>query len=112
MAGYNTTVEILRSKKSAVLIPRSGPSAEQRTRTRLFSARQWVEGINPDELTPVLLADRILKSLEHPPKWRARNRPDLHGLLVSVYHLLALLYADQDAESIPVAWRSTVEHSV
>jgi len=102
-------MEILRMKKPAVLIPRSGPSAEQRTRARSFASRQWVERIPPEELSPKLLADRIMDSLNHPPKWRARNRPDLHGLLVTVYQLLALHYSEQEAESIPVRWPTRVD---
>src|SRR6185503_1681738 len=43
MAGYNTSVEILRMKKPAILIPRAGPSAEQRTRARLFADKHWVD---------------------------------------------------------------------
>jgi len=109
MAGYNTTAEILRLKKPAVLIPRSGPSAEQRTRARLFAARHWVEGVDPDNLSPELLADRILDCLNYPPAWSTRNRPDLHGLLVTVYQLLALLYADQETESIPFGWGNNIE---
>ena len=56
MAGYNTSVEILRMKTPAILIPRAGPSAEQRTRARLFSEKHWVDMIDPDELTPESLA--------------------------------------------------------
>ena len=40
MAGYNTTVEVLRMATPAVLVPRAGPSAEQRTRARLFDERR------------------------------------------------------------------------
>ena len=37
MAGYNTSVEILRMKTPSILIPRVGPSAEQRTRGKVIS---------------------------------------------------------------------------
>src|SRR5437867_538115 len=37
-AGYNTTMEILRSSTPALLIPRPGPSAEDRKSTRLNSS--------------------------------------------------------------------------
>ena len=52
MAGYNTTMEILRLKKARHPIPAVVESAEQRTRARLFAARRWVEEIDPDYLTP------------------------------------------------------------
>src|SRR5437762_12298828 len=37
MAGYNTLAEVLYLKKKALVIPRSGPSAEQRMRAELFA---------------------------------------------------------------------------
>ncbi len=43
MCGYNTTMEILRSGRRALLIPRVGPSAEQRTRAQLFAEQGWVD---------------------------------------------------------------------
>lgn len=101
MAGYNTTMEILRMKKPAVLVPRRGPSAEQRTRTRLFSSRRWIESLDPDDLSPDRLSDRIKACLRCPPTWPAHNRPDLHGLVVAAYQLLALLYSE--SELIPLA---------
>ena len=39
MAGYNTTAEILSLGRRALLVPRSGPSAEQRLRASSFAAR-------------------------------------------------------------------------
>src|SRR5439155_1339303 len=45
-AGYNTTMEILRSSTPALLMPRPGPSAEQRTRARLFQERGWVDALD------------------------------------------------------------------
>ena len=79
MAGYNTTVEILRMRRSAILIPRAGPSAEQRTRARLFAERHWVDMIDPDELTPKKLAQRISYHFKHPSEGNSNEPPNLNG---------------------------------
>ncbi|MGH7750430.1 MAG: glycosyltransferase family protein, partial [Candidatus Dormibacteria bacterium] len=42
MAGYNTTMEVLRVGTPALLVPRRGPSAEQRMRAQRFAERGWV----------------------------------------------------------------------
>jgi predicted glycosyltransferase len=91
MAGYNTTMEILRSGKPAILIPRAGPSAEQRMRARLFAARGWVEMVAPEDLSVTHLQRIIIDRLHREPKAPAHPAPDLHGLLVSTDHLLSLL---------------------
>lgn len=64
MAGYNTTVEVLATGTPALLIPRSGPSAEQRTRAELFADRSWVRWVDPTDLSSELVANGILAGLE------------------------------------------------
>jgi predicted glycosyltransferase len=91
MAGYNTSVEILRMKTPAILIPRAGPSAEQRTRARLFSARQWVDMIDPDELTPDNLAERISYLLQHPTESQPNGLPNLQGAAAAANLTLSVL---------------------
>ena len=91
MAGYNTSVEILRMKKPAILIPRAGPSAEQRTRARLFADKHWVDMIDPDELTPDNLAQQISYRLRHPVESNANHRPNLHGAAAAAKHTLGVL---------------------
>lgn len=93
MAGYNTSVEILRSRKPAILIPRPGPSAEQRTRSQLFTARGWVRMIAPEELTADRLASAALATLAGSHTPCGRDQPDLRGLPIAVDHLLAWLGA-------------------
>lgn len=90
MAGYNTTVEVLRMATPAVLVPRAGPSAEQRTRARLFGERGWVEVVEPEALSPVTLAERVLAALDH-QRPVAEQPPDLRGLDVAVNRLVAEL---------------------
>jgi predicted glycosyltransferase len=91
MAGYNTSVEILRMKKPAILIPRAGPSAEQRTRARLFAARSWVDMIDPDDLTAEALSHKILSRLKRVFTIQPYTRPDLHGVTVAANQIAALM---------------------
>ena len=64
MAGYNTLSEVLYLKKKALVVPRDGPSAEQRTRAGLFAQRHLIDVLDPRELTPEKLAQRLLEDLE------------------------------------------------
>src|SRR5439155_794765 len=63
MAGYNTVSEILRFRKRAILVPRPGPSLEQRMRARIFSERGLVTAIEPEDLSAPRLATAIMESL-------------------------------------------------
>ena len=96
MAGYNTSVEILRMKKPAILIPRAGPSAEQRTRARLFADKHWVDMIDPDELTPDNLAQQISDHLRHPIENNSNHRPNLHGAAAAAKHTFAVLTSKKE----------------
>jgi predicted glycosyltransferase len=100
MAGYNTTIEILRSGRRAILIPRAGPSAEQRTRASLFSARHWVEMIDPDDLDPGLVARKVIESLGAADRSTVTVKPDLDGTLSATEQLLALLPVETEPEGI------------
>ncbi len=64
MAGYNTLSEVLYLKKKALVVPRAGPSAEQRMRAGLFAGRGLVEMLDPQELSPEALAQRLLLALQ------------------------------------------------
>ena len=96
MAGYNTSVEILRVKTPAILIPRAGPSAEQRTRARLFAEKKWVDMIDPDDLTPEILAECISSHLKHPNGSKPSALPNLGGAAVAAKHTLAVLAPKKD----------------
>jgi predicted glycosyltransferase len=78
-------------KTPAILIPRAGPSAEQRTRARLFAEKQWVGMIDPDELTPEFLAECIASQLKHPNVVKPSTLPNLSGAAVAAKHTLAVL---------------------
>ena len=89
MAGYNTIVEVLRMGTPAVIVPRAGPSAEQRMRSQLFADRGWVHVVDPSELSPTTLADGVLRALAGTTN--GNKGPDLGGLDVAVGHILSLL---------------------
>jgi predicted glycosyltransferase len=91
MAGYNTTMEIMRSSTPALLVPRAGPSAEQRTRAHLFRERGWVAAIDPDELSSETLAEAIVSSLSSNGHARPHSSPDLSGLTRTVDQIAGLL---------------------
>ena len=64
MAGYNTLSEVLFLKKKALVVPRSGPSAEQRMRAGLFAAKGLIDMLDPSDLSPEKLAKRLVADLE------------------------------------------------
>ena len=79
MAGYNTVSEILRFRKRAILVPRPGPSAEQRMRASILSQRGLVTAIDPCELSPMLMASAIVDTLSRPAP-SAVQMPEMHGV--------------------------------
>ena len=91
MAGYNTTSEILSVGTPALLVPRSGPSAEQQMRARLFSERGWVDWLPAEHLTPPALAGAVAAALARPRAARAVRPPDLAGRTVAAGRLIASL---------------------
>jgi predicted glycosyltransferase len=91
MAGYNTTAEILSSGTPALLVPRKGPSAEQRTRAELFAERGWVRWLPPESLQAAALSEAVLDCLADPARPGPGNYPDLSGRQVAAGCLLAAL---------------------
>lgn len=78
MAGYNTACELMSCSTPAVMIPRSGPSAEQRLRARLLADAGRVTALEPDTVTPDELAGAVERALATPPL--ARSRFDTRGV--------------------------------
>jgi len=64
MAGYNTLSEVLSLRKKALIVPRAGPSVEQTTRARLLAKRGLIDVIEPKDLFPENLAERLLLDLQ------------------------------------------------
>jgi predicted glycosyltransferase len=63
MGGYNTFCEILSAQKPSIIVPRVRPTEEQVIRTRKMAQMGLLEMIHPDELTPVVLIERIVHQL-------------------------------------------------
>jgi predicted glycosyltransferase len=61
MGGYNTLCELLARRKKTLVVPRAGPSAEQRIRTGLFSERRLIAALDPDGVGPDRLARELLR---------------------------------------------------
>jgi predicted glycosyltransferase len=88
MAGYNTTAEILRSGRPALLVPRAGPSAEQQMRASRFAERGWVHWLPPATLSGTSMADAVDRALVSRPR-PVNGRPDLGGGRRVAQHLLS-----------------------
>ena len=107
MAGYNTTMEIVASGTPGVLIPRRGPSLEQRTRARIFAERGWVRMVDPDDLSPETLGAALQSALRGQDDDNAggdgwglgrgdRTGPDLGGIDVAVAELVHVGHPRRD----------------
>lgn len=78
MAGYNTVCELLSFGRNAILVPRAQPVKEQLIRARLLAAAGLFEMVEPTELTPETLMQKVLASLKHAADLPVRV--DLQGL--------------------------------
>jgi predicted glycosyltransferase len=76
MAGYNTVSELMRARKPALLVPRTGPSEEQLIRARGLAAAGLQDMMHPADLTPPLLRDALDRLLQRVPP---HNLPTDHG---------------------------------
>ncbi len=103
MAGYNTTAEMLRSQKPAVLVPRRGPSAEQRMRARLFAERGWAGLVEPGELSATKLSQAVLDQFASIDGRAAVPGPDFGGLGVAVERLMSVL--EERSSATALDWR-------
>jgi predicted glycosyltransferase len=79
MAGYNSLCEVMAWRKKALVIPRGGPSAEQRTRGQIFSRERIVRMVSPDVVTPRLLARELTSLLTDDEVPNLANIPPLDG---------------------------------
>ncbi|MHC4616727.1 MAG: glycosyltransferase family protein [Planctomycetota bacterium] len=90
MAGYNTLLDSVFFKKKIIVIPRNGPSAEQRLRAGLFAKRGLVTALKPAaELTAAELAEITLEKI-HTPSIPASHIP-LDGLSRTVRQIKAVV---------------------
>ena len=99
MAGYNTLSEVLYFKKKALVVPRSGPSAEQRTRAGLFAQRCLIDVLDPADLSPENLAERLVEDLERSDYPKPNGTPPMDGAVQAADRLWELLQAGNYAAS-------------
>lgn len=94
MAGYNTSAEIIATRKRAILVPRAGPRAEQLMRASLLAELGVVHTIVPSATLADDLAGLLPKILAAPPPppaaWAAL---DLNGAERVAAHLTAMIPA-------------------
>jgi len=64
MAGYNSLYQLLRLRKKELVVPRPGPSAEQKTRARIFAERGLVDVLYPGKFSLKEMADKLIEDLE------------------------------------------------
>src|ERR1700680_2337446 len=77
----------------SLLVPRRGPSSEQRMRARRFAQRGWVSQLDPDDLSAGSLSEAVLKALSTEIPDRNTLPPDLGGLARAGEHLHAAALA-------------------
>lgn len=79
MGGYNSLCEVVDARKKALVVPRRGPSEEQRIRSRLFAARGLVRTLDADELEPRRLAAELAQMLDNDALPDRTAQPPLDG---------------------------------
>jgi predicted glycosyltransferase len=67
MPGYNTTSELLSGAARAVVVPRAGPSEEQRMRAAWLQSWGRARALEPLTLNAEVLAEAIQERLDEPP---------------------------------------------
>jgi len=72
MAGYNTICELLSVDRPAVLVPRFEPVQEQLIRARRLARHGGFDVVEPGELRPRTLIEKVMRLLRRPdvPLWR------------------------------------------
>jgi predicted glycosyltransferase len=98
MAGYNSLCEVLALRKKALVIPRSGPSAEQRIRSQIFSQQHLIRMLDPDYLTPERLAHELMQLLTDDNIPNPANIPPLDGAQRAARQLLG---KDEGEQEVP-----------
>ena len=89
MASYNTLIESIRLGKPTIVVPRQGPSAEQRMRAQLFADLGLVQAIATEDLSSATLADLIGRNMERPKP--PSSRLPSNGIVEASRHLHNIL---------------------
>lgn len=79
MGGYNTSIEALRWGRKALVVPRFGPSNEQRMRSRMLEERNLIRVIEPEALSAQAIAEGVLELLQDDAMPDIEAMPRLDG---------------------------------
>jgi predicted glycosyltransferase len=90
MAGYNSVCDALSFRRSAVIVPRPGPSGEQPMRAHILAKRGLATALPLSHCTASGLAQAVLPLLES-DSYPEQQLPDLHGVERAVDALLELV---------------------
>ena len=91
MAGYNSLCEVVSLRRKALVVPRPGPRAEQRMRAELFQQKGLIDVLDPQEVSPRNLAQRIIDDLERTDLPAANAAIDMSGTWNAVRRLSGLV---------------------
>ncbi len=72
MGGYNTVCEIASQKKPLLIVPRTVPREEQLIRAQVLCGKGFCDYLDPRELTPKALRNKILHLLSNGSSCRSR----------------------------------------
>src|SRR5262249_9581500 len=91
IAGYNTLCEALFRNKRALIVPRKRLSGEQRIRAELFGSCGLIDVLDPADLTPQTLAERLMSCLAMAEFPVPDNTPAMGGARRAAEYLLDFL---------------------
>lgn len=90
MPGYNSTCELLSGGARAIVVPRAGPSQEQRIRAEALARWGRAMTLDPLDLDPPRLAEAIERALAEPPCRPARVPLDGISRAVDLFEAIAV----------------------
>ncbi len=96
MGGYNTLCEVAINKKRSLVIPRTQPREEQLIRARLWQDLGILEMIEPADLTPQLLSEKVRHLLKN-GKNVSDHSLDLNGLERIAHRFSLLKHKDHES---------------
>lgn len=70
MGGYNTVCEIVSQRKPFLIVPRTVPREEQLIRAQVLCTQGFCDYIDPRELSPEALREKVMKLLQNGSAYR------------------------------------------
>jgi len=100
MGGYNTLCEIVSQEKQAIIVPRTHPTREQWLRAERFARQGLVHCLDPKELTPARLMNRVSAILNGTLSTAVKAPLDLNGLPRLTARIRSLLSIPAEAHPL------------